>query len=214
MQARHNGAIVSWKTRELGIDDVVRVRAVGETEFTQFTNPFQERLTPKLREALQILQEAGVDLTKADEQEIRSALELAPVVGVDPLSEILEDLRVAGRFLKERFHLVPVTGLTPDTSYELQIRSTSSAGRLSPLFEDLFQTRRQPDLRRLLASNVDVQARTRGINIRFETNRLATTDYTIQVDGEGDILQSGTVNEEDGAVLTRIAINDLQPQTA
>ena len=214
VQASHNGAIVSWKTRDAGFDDVVSIQGEDSPALLAFTNPFQDRVTTQVREALQTLREAGVDPTEADAEEIRNALGLsAPGPGVvDPLSEFFEEIRVAGRFLKERSHLVPITGLTPNTNYAFRIRSTGLTGRLSPVFEGQFQTRLQPDLRRLLASNVDVQARRRGINIRFDTNRLATTDYSIQLDGEEDILQSGTVNE-DGTKLTRIAINKLQPNT-
>jgi len=63
---RHDSAVVTWFSQLVGIDDVVRYRAVGSQTWSEATSPLNTRATTLLLNALQTLNKAGVDLSKAN----------------------------------------------------------------------------------------------------------------------------------------------------
>ena len=216
-QFRDRFGVVSWETRFPGFDDVVGVDKLDEdgevvANLGNFQSPFRARLesAPEALAALNQLEAEGIDILVEDDATVREALGLpVPPFGPDPVPALLAEARTAVKLLRERKHVVPIRGvLEPGMRYRLSIRSIGLSGQISPLVRKVFDTRLAPDLRRLLAHNLDIQRGRSFIAVRFNTNRPVVTNYTVTRVDDSEVVSSDQVNE-DGATETAFKIEDL-----
>ena len=216
VEATDRSAIVTWGTRDQGLDDVVTVDQVTQdgtvlASLGPFEPPYQDR-SPQALQALRDLEAAGIDILVADPDVVRDFLGVPrPPFGPDPFPALLEEAKVIVKLFRERQHVVPITGLEADSFYKATIQSTGLSGRESPQEMVRFRTRRGADLRKLAAHGLDIQRGRKFITVRFSTNRLVKTDYSISAVG-GGVVESGEVNP-DGADRTTFTIDGLDPGT-
>jgi len=213
VEAADRSAIVSWSTREQGVDDVVTVEQIdldGNVLATvgDFVPAFGDQ-APQALQALRNLEAAEIDILEADPQVIRDFLGLPqPPSGPDPFPALLEEAKIIVRQLRERLHVVPINGLLAGAIYKATIQSTSLSGSVSPQVTTPFRTRQVADLRRLAAHGFDVQRGRTFITVKFSTNRLVKTSYTISTTDE-NVASSGEVNP-DGADQTTFTVEGLE----
>ena len=155
VEATDRSAVVTWRTRDQGLDDVVTVEQIDENgsvvaTIGDFEPPYQDRAPEALEalEALRSLEAAGIDILTADDQVIRDFLGIPSVpFGPDPFPPLLAEARVIVKQFRARLHVVPIppsAGLQADTNYKLTILSTGLSGRESPLEMTRFRTRGGP----------------------------------------------------------------------
>ena len=216
IEATDRSAIVSWQTRDQGLDDVVSVQQVSQdgavlADLGDFGPPYKDR-APEALEALRDLEAADIDILTADPKVVRDFLGIpTPPFGPDPFPPLLEEAKIIVKQLRERVHVVPITGLEADSFYRATILSTGFSGRNSPLEMVGFRTRRGADLRKLAAHGLDIQRGRGFITVKFSTNRLVKTNYTISAVG-GGVVESAEINT-DGADRTTFTIDGLSPGT-
>jgi len=216
VEATDRSAIVTWGTRDQGLDDVVTVDQVTQdgtvlASLGDFEPPYKDR-APEALQALRNLEAAGIDILVADPDVVRDFLGIPrPPFGPDPFPALLEETKVIVKQFRERQHVVPITGLEADSFYKATLQSTSLSGRESPQEMVGFRTRRGADLRKLAAHGLDIQRGRKFITVKFSTNRLVKTDFTISAVG-GGVVESGEVNP-DGADKTTFTIDGLDPGT-
>ncbi|MDA1349292.1 MAG: fibronectin type III domain-containing protein, partial [Chloroflexi bacterium] len=214
VEAADRSAIVSWSTRDQGVDDVVSVSQIGQdgsvlATVGDFEPPFSDR-APEALQALRDLEAAGIDILEADPQVIRDFLAIPrPPFGADPFPALLGEAKIIVRQLRERLHVVPIHGLLAGATYRATIQSTGLSGRVSPQATTPFRTRQGADLRKLAAHGLDIQPGRTSITVKFSTNRLVKTSYTISTTDETVVL-SGEVNP-DGADKTTFTVVGLEP---
>ncbi len=204
---------LNWRTKDPGLTDTVRVRAVGDTLWRTFTNPLAERVTPRMLDGLKALLERGIIPRETlDDERIRMALQSLPrfedfVITTDFINAV----RKLDDALGNRRHTVIASNLKPKTEYEFTARSYDLNGRPSPPFKGFFRTRLGVDKRPLFLERFEVQSTPFSAVIRWFTNRPADTRYTFNTGGEGTAAE--IINDEDGTQVHIVEIRDLQPNT-
>ncbi len=91
-------------------------------------------------------------------------------------------------------HVVTVTDLKPDTEYDFGARSLSPDGFVSDWVQDAFRTRKAPDLRPAVGSDLDVQVTGESATLSWFTNRPTDAGFTITRDGQ--VVAQDTVDAE------------------
>ncbi len=217
VERKHNGAAVSWNTRLIGIDDVVRIRPIGsEGDFAVFTNPAANRFADQVFLDLRALRTNDVNFPALPNDVVAEALrELLglPNVTQEPklgLVGRVRRVRELDNLLQSRTHVVPIMDLPAQSKFEFEIASRSFDDRRSPVFRGHFSTRLAPDLRALFVSQFDVQVTRTGGAVSFGTNRPASTIYTLRQLPDSELVVQDTLNE-DGETRTRILLEDLEP---
>ncbi len=219
----HNKATLSWESTLPGLEDEVRYRPVGQTEWQTAINPLLERLSPasiELIEGLQLSLELGLlDLSGVEGIRPDATLDdLARDLNIDELIEntglavpnvLVEELTALFNSVRSQHHLAFIVELDPDTEYEYRVRSTSLAGLQSAPHNGRFRTRLAPDLRPLTVSNLDIQTRPASATLRWFTNRLADTHYSI-FDSTGATIIDSLLNV-DGTDVHIVQIKGLEP---
>lgn len=94
---------------------------------------------------------------------------------------LLAELDIA---LRNRSHPFNLTSLPADTQYEYEIRSISLAGRFSSVESGLFRTRRLPDLRVAVGTDLDIQSTPSPATATWFTNRSADTRFDVALPDE------------------------------
>ena len=216
IKAKDISAVATWRTRDQGVDDIVTIDEISEdgtflATVGQFEPPYIDR-APEALQVLRDLEAAGIDVLTADPEVIRNFVGFPiPPFGPDPFPALLEEAKVIVKQFRARLHVVPITGLAPATLYRATIRSTGLSGRDSPPQRAPFRTRREPDLRKLLAHGLDIQPGRTWFAVKFSTNRLVKTNYTVATVG-GSEVDNGEVNP-DGADVTIFEVKGLTPAT-
>ena len=147
IQSRDKSGIITWRTRDAGIDDTViidKVDADGTviSNVGTFKSPIKTRVNQDAIDAVERLETAGIDVLVADDNTIRDFLGIPkPPVGPDPIPALLAEAREAVKIVRERAHIVEVRGLEAGMRYRAKIRSIGFSGRSSPLFVRFFDTR-------------------------------------------------------------------------
>ena len=206
VKRRHDGAILSWQSRWPGIDDSLRYRAVGDSIWTERTNPLKDNATAADIAAVQTLQAAGIEAESA------SIAVMDSVLGTTLSTEqaaLLAELDVA---LRNRSHAFALTGLPANTQYEYEIRSLSLTGRLSPVESGLFRTRLAPDLRAAVGTDLDVQTTPTAATATWFTNRPADTRFAVALPDE-EFGEDVAVFDDTGALVHLASVEDLLPAT-
>jgi hypothetical protein len=109
-------------------------------------------------------------------------------------------------------HLITLTSLTPDTEYEIKIRSVSVEGFSSDYYFDGFLTRRDVDLRPVAIMNLDYETDVEEIFVFWETNRPTNARYEVKKISDGQMVDSDTINLE-GDFVHDLWIDDLESGT-
>lgn len=214
VERKHNGAALTWSTRFIGIDDIVRIRRAGsEAEFTVLANPQADRFSSQVQQAFLTLRQRGVNFPAMPDDAVAAALrdllEL-PNATDDELLRLVRRVREFDNLLQSRSHVVPIPELAAQTEFEFQIVSRSFDGRRSPTHQERFSTRLAPDLRPMFVSQFDVQVTRTGAAVNFGTNRPASTTYILRQLPANEIVAQDTLNEN-GESRTRITLEDLEP---
>ena len=213
VERKHNGAAITWNTRLVGLDDIVRIRRAGsDNQFRVLTNPQADRFGDQVLAGLQQLRQRGINFPALPNGEVAEALrELLdlPDTTSEQLLGLVRRIRELDNLLQNRTHVILVDNLPVQTEFEYQLVSRSSDGRRSQMHRGTFKTRLAPDLRSLFVNQFDVQVTRNGAAISFGTNRPASTAYTLRQLPDGEIVAQDTLNE-DGESRTRIALEGLE----
>ena len=135
------------------------------------------------------------------------------VLGTDLSMEraaLLAELDIA---LRNRSHSFSLTSLPADTQYEYEIRSISLAGRFSSVEGGLFRTRRVPDLRAAVGTDLDIQSTPTAATATWFTNRSADTRFAVALPDE-DFSEDVAVFDGTGSLVHLASVEDLLPGTA
>ena len=218
----YNKAEISWTSSLPGLEDGIRYRAVGATEWQTAVNPLVERLSLAVEsiQGLQLILDQGlIDLSDIEGIDANASLDdlvrdLDIVVLLDNFDvsvpeDVLVELEKLSDLARSGNHRARITGLGSDTQYEYMICSTSIAGLKSARHIARFRTRQEPDTRPLTISNLDIQARPTSATLRWFTNRLADTRYTI-VDSTGATLVEALA-DPDGTETHIAQVEGLEP---
>jgi len=212
IERRHNGAILTWTTRLPGVDDVGRVRLSGsDDEFRNFESPLNDRFSSQELHAIRKLIADGIEIPALTNSQIKNRISEALNLGVSSAlpNSLVRAVRELDAIIKARGHVLPVTGLDPQSKYEFQIVSTSLNGQRSNTFTGHFSTRAEPDLRPLFVSDFDFQLSPTSVAASFGTTRPVVTSYSLTQVGESDPVAEATVNE-DGVTRTRLFLDGLE----
>jgi len=212
VKRKHNGAAITWNTRLVGLDDIVRVRRAGsDDEFRVLTNPQADRFEAQVFAGLRQLRQRDINFPALPNDEVAEALrELLdlPNASQDQLFDLVRRIRTLDNLLQNRSHVVLVDNLLAQTDYEFQVVSRSSNGQRGRPHTGTFRTRLEPDLRALFVNQFDVQVTRNSAAVSFGTNRPASTAYTLRQLPDGEIVAQDAINE-DGEARTRIALENL-----
>jgi fibronectin type 3 domain-containing protein len=204
----HNAATITWDSRFPGLNDTVAYRVATDTTWKYAHNPLLNRFSSQVRAALKTLSLAGVDLATVDDQTIETILK-------SPLSlpaSLLASIRQASELVRTGRHLVRLDSLTADMRYVYRARSIDLQDRPAAAFIDSFRTRLAPDLRPAVALGLDLQTTLTSAALRWLTQRLSDTQYTI-VKVPGDSLVAEGTTDSSGVNVHLVTLEDLQPNT-
>jgi len=211
-ERRFNSAVVVWNSRFPSIENTIRYRVQGETEW--------QEVSPELSAALSAI------LTKIRELEDGKKFDtldfqlLGPGIQLLMQSDLTTEAFVAFLTAVLTGPRLSVPDLEPDTAYELQAKSTSLGNQPSAWFPAdpiVFKTRSAPDIRPVKIVALDVQPSLNLVKFSWETTRLA--DARVQIskvneDGTvGDPIGDPVTADEDGSLVHTILVKDLDPAT-
>ena len=172
----HNKATISWDSRFPGIDDVLRYRTVGASEWQIAEGPFANT-TDDVVGAVRVLIDEGIDAREAGVSVVTDALSAA---GIGSLTnEFVAEVIELDRVLRTRKHSITALDLEPDTQYEFEAESVSLSGTPSPVEPGLFRTRTVPDLRNVAGTDIDVQRTSTSVSATWITNRATDTRFEV-----------------------------------
>lgn len=212
VERKHNGAAISWNTRLIGVEDILRVRPAGsDGEFVVLTNPINDRFVPRIFTALSGLRERKINFPALPDDQVvlalREILDL-PLASEEDLRRIVRRVRELDNLLQSRTHVITIPQLPAQTEFAFELVSRSLDGRRSPVHRGRFSTRLAPDLRPLFLSQFDLQVTSAGAAVSFGTNRPASATYVLRQVSDNSIVAQDTLNE-DGEQRTRIVLEDL-----
>ncbi len=202
VKRRHDGANLSWQSRWPGIDDTLRYRAVGDSVWTEITNPLRTNGIVADIAAVKTLQAAGIEAESATIAVMDAVL--ATSLSTERAA-LLAELDIA---LRNRSHSFVLTGLPANTQYEYEIRSISLAGRFSPVESGLFRTRLAPDLRAAVGTDLDIQSTPMAATATWFTNRPADTRFAVALIDE-DFAEDVAVFDGTGSLVHLASVEDL-----
>ena len=239
IERRHDGAIITWQSRFPGVEDTLRYRAVGESEWQVALSPLVQ--TGELLRGLIVLRAAEVDPATAEDDTILAALlaggvtpvnlsgssaKLAigvpniDVPDVDDLDDVLDEIVVDEDAFVQALrdlalaasvqHIIALTGLEAGASYEYEASSVSIDGRFAALSAGTFRTRATPDLRQAIGLDLDVQATPTTMTANWFTNRAADTRIVVGLPGESGV---ESVVDNLGSFSHVASVVDLLPNT-
>jgi hypothetical protein len=143
---QHDAVTVTWESRFPGINDTLRYRTVGSTDWQIGVNPELENTSQTLIDAALLLLDADVDVREGQTEAFEQALTAGGINA--PYEEgFVANLVAFDRRLRARRHRVTPTPLLAATQYEYEAISVSLQGESSAVESGLFRTRTVADLR-------------------------------------------------------------------
>ena len=181
IKRRHDSVTLTWQSRFAGIDDTLRYRISGESDWQVAVNPLAPSTALRVRRAAILLLDAGIDAADGETASFASALADGSIEA--PYSAgFVDSVTALDQELRRRRHLVVAAGLTSDTSYEYEIRSVTLRGEPSGLLSGTFRTRAAPDVRPVLGSDFDLQTTPTSVTSNWFTSRPADTRFKISIE--------------------------------
>ena len=208
-----NSAVVVWNSRFPSIENMVRYRVQGETEWQEVSPELPAALSAILTKIREL--EDGKKFDTLDFQLLGPGIQL--LMGSDLTTEAFAAFLTAVLTGPR----LAVANLEPDTAYELQAQSTSLGNQPSawlPTEPLAFKTRSAPDLRPVKIVELDIQPGLDLVKLSWKTTRLA--DARVQIakvneDGTvGDPIGDPVTADEDGSLVHTILVKDLDPATS
>ena len=210
VKRRHDGVTLTWQSRFAGIDDTLRYRISGASEWQTAVSPLAQSAAAEVRLGALLLLDAGIDAAEGETAAFTAAL-VDGGLGPPYSAGFVDSVTALGRDLRTRRHLVAAEGLAPDTRYEFEIRSVTLQGEPSGLQSGTFRTRAAPDLRPAMGSDFDAQTTATSVTSNWFTNRPADTSFRVSFQG----VELGEVSLNEGGSLFHLAaLAGLEPGTA
>jgi len=175
---RHNAARLSFVTKLATIDNSIKYREQGTTDWTTIQTDLQKNTSTEVIAAVKALYGTTINIQSATDAALTTALTAAGITNAS--TTLLTSIRTLNRALNTLKHEVDITGLTANTSYEYEIVATSILGELSPTKTGTFKTRLTPDVRPVTISNVTTSVTDKSAIITWSTNRPTSTAYQIK----------------------------------
>ena len=202
-----NSAVVIWKSRFPSIENMVRYRVQGETEW--------QEMDPELPAALSAILTKIRALEDAKKFDTLDFQLLGPGIQLLMGSDLTTEAFTAFLTAVLTGPRLALADLTADTAYEIQMKSISLGDQSSawlPTDPILFKTRSAPDLRPVKIVALDIQPALNLVKFSWETTRQA--DARVQI---AKIAEDGTIGDvvadvsadEDGSLVHTILVKDL-----
>ena len=177
--ARQQDAVtVTWESRFPGIEDTLRYRTPGSTEWQTAVNPELGSTSQEIVDAALLLVSAGIPIREGQTEAFEQALADGGITL--PYDEgFVEALVAFDQRLRARRHGVTATPLLADTQYEYEAVSVSLLGERSAIETGQFRTRTMADLRLAFGVDLDIQTTVSSAVASWFTNRECDTRLLI-----------------------------------
>jgi hypothetical protein len=210
-ERRFNSALVIWNSRFPSIENMVRYRLQGETEW--------QEVSPRLPVALAAILNKIRGLEDGKKFDTLDFRLLGPGIQLLMQSDLTTEAFTAFLTAVLTGPRLAVPDLTADTAYELQAKSISLGDQPSTWFPTdpiVFKTRSAPDTRPVKIAALDIQPGLNLVKFSWETTRQANARVQIaKIDAEG-VIGDAVVDvsaDEDGSLVHTILVKDLDPAT-